>query len=240
MIDSRSQAHGGFETGFVCVCVWAATERRSYVQCAGLRATRPVTCPTKATDGRPSTPHLEFSQSITTSIPIIEPVQPIVVIREIEAGSSLDLNAHVDIVPYSGNRATAVAPATGGSARRKPSTQQIVQAVLRRDVICCGLLWSSQNALVPRCQSPTRPREIHRQTQRRRHSQFLVGSLSFFNSPISARPPSSPFKMTWELTRRRFTRAINSKYLFDRVVCLTWPRLSFLGALVVSDSLSSS
>lgn len=25
-------------------------------------------------------------------------------------------------------------------------------------------------------------------------------------------------KMTWELTRRRFTRAINSKYLFDRIV----------------------
>lgn len=37
--------------------------------------------------------------------------------------------------------------------------------------------------------------------------------------------------MTWELTRRRFTRAINSKYLFDRVVSLSWPRLSFLGAL---------
>lgn len=37
--------------------------------------------------------------------------------------------------------------------------------------------------------------------------------------------------MTWELTRRRFTRAINSKYLFDRVVCLTWPRLSFPSAL---------
>lgn len=37
--------------------------------------------------------------------------------------------------------------------------------------------------------------------------------------------------MTWELTRRRFTRAINSKYLFDRVVCPTWPRLSFPGAL---------
>lgn len=35
--------------------------------------------------------------------------------------------------------------------------------------------------------------------------------------------------MTWELTRRRFFRAINSKYLFDRVVSsstnfsLLWP-----------------
>lgn len=26
--------------------------------------------------------------------------------------------------------------------------------------------------------------------------------------------------MTWELTRRRFFRAINSKYLFDRIVSL--------------------
>lgn len=88
-----------------------------------------------------------------------------------------------------------------------------------------------QSALVPRCQSPTRTPE---RSTRERYAFVILGFLDrfrFFNSPISARPPRSPFKMTWELTRRRFTRAINSKYLFDRVVCLTWPRPSFLGAL---------
>ncbi|KAL2281171.1 hypothetical protein FJTKL_11825 [Diaporthe vaccinii] len=80
-------------------------------------------------DRRPSTPHLEFSQIIIISITIIKSVQPIVAIREIEAGSSLDLNAHVDAVSYSGNRATACCACDsdrngiGGSARRKPSTQ---------------------------------------------------------------------------------------------------------------------
>lgn len=58
-------------------------------------------------DRRPSTPHLEFSQINTISITIIKSVQPTVAIREIEAGSSLDLNAHVDAVSHSGIRAIA-------------------------------------------------------------------------------------------------------------------------------------
>lgn len=51
--------------------------------------------------------------------------------------------------------------------------------------------------------------------------------LRHFNLPHPA-PLVFPFrccpnlldaKMTWELTRRRFIRAINSKYIYDRIVC---------------------
>lgn len=154
-----------------------------------LRATQPVTYLPDKGDRRPSTPHLEFSQHTTISITTIESVQPIVAIRKFEAGSSLDLNAHVDAVSPSGNRATACCAGDcdrngiSGSARRKPSTQQTVQAVGTSFVAAyCG---PPRTHLFQLAKAQPAPREIHRQTQRRRHNQFL-GPLSFFNSPVLA------------------------------------------------------
>lgn len=51
-------------------------------------------------------------------------------------------------------------------------------------------------------------------------SRALKGALQARNTISLPQPPIAQSTMTWELTRRRFLRSINSKWIYGRVVWL--------------------